>query len=160
MIEKTIVFLLFFMLSATSSAWAKIKFDTDIDAGKKVCIWAIHSDDPLHKILVESYLTKAGKDNPPKKNWRIKNQYRKAKWILKKALRLSSTNERRIEKSWYSADLELKKQTNDWPKKKVIHFRFIRLKKVGLFGCIINKGKSVFFSKLPPKKEKRTFKGM
>ena len=148
------------MLSATGSVQAKIDFDTDIEAGTKVCIWAIHSDDPLHKIIDESYLTKASKDNPPEKNWRIKNQYRKAGWVLKKALHLSSTSERRIEKSWYSADLELIKQTNDWPKNKVIHFRFIRIRKKNWIGCKINKDKSVFFSDRPPKKEKRTFKSM
>ena len=160
MIEKTILSLSFLMLLAINVAWAKIDFDTDLEAGTKVCIWAIHSDDPLHKIIVESYLTKARKDNPPKKNWRIKNQYRKTAWILKKALRLSSTNERRIEKSWYSTDLELLKQTTDWPKNKIIHFRFIRIKKRALFGCKINKGRSVVFSKNPPKKKKRTFKSM
>ena len=154
-----IIFLIVFSLSA-NLVWAKVEFDTDVVVGKKVCLWAIHSDDPLHKIIVESYLTKARKDNPPKKNWRIKNQYRKTPWIIKKALRLSSTNERRIERSWYSAELELLKQTNDWPKNKVIKFRFVRIKKKGWLGCKINKKKSVYFSDRPPKTKKRTFKGM
>jgi len=140
--------------------WANIDFETDVPVGKKVCIWAIHTDDRLHSIITESYLTKARKDNPPKKAFRIKNQYRKTPWILKKPLRLSSTSERRIEQSWYSAELELLKQTNDWPKNKVIVFRFIRIRKKGWLGCKINKKKSVFFSNRPPKKKKRTFKSM